>query len=66
MKTITFKVVMIVPKEVSYQQAKEYVQDAVKSWGGQFHPDDPLFGLEERQVHVTKYVERRNLISLHQ
>ena len=27
------------------ERVEEYIQNAVQSWGGQFPPDDPLFGL---------------------
>lgn len=31
---------------------RSYVKDAVQSWGGQFHPDDPLFSYNIKRVRV--------------
>lgn len=31
-------------EDVTCAEVKEYVEDAVTAWGGQFHPDDPFFG----------------------
>jgi len=32
----------------------EFIIDALESWGGQFHPQDPLFG--SLRGHMTKIV----------
>lgn len=31
------------PDDVSITRMKEYIKAATDLWGGQFHPDDPLF-----------------------
>jgi hypothetical protein len=31
------------PDTVSDTRMKEHIEDATSSWGGQLHPDDPLF-----------------------
>ncbi len=58
MKTLKFTVTMVVPREVSSADLKVYIHDACRSWGGQFHPDDPLFGLEAEQVDVRRSAGR--------
>jgi hypothetical protein len=55
MKTLKFTVAMKVPREVMAADLKDYIHDACTSWGGHFHPDDPLFGLDETQVVVKVY-----------
>ena len=35
---------------------KEYVQEAVENWGGQFHPDDALFPSNLKLVTVYTIV----------
>lgn len=39
--------------ECNETTAREYVRDAVRCWGGQFTPEDPLFGLKESDVEVV-------------
>lgn len=31
------------PHEVSTRNLRAYLEEAIRSWSGQFHPDDPLF-----------------------
>lgn len=31
------------PKGVTVAELKAYIKDAVENWGGQKHPEDPLF-----------------------
>jgi hypothetical protein len=57
MKTLKFKIEMDVEDEVKESDLREYIADACRSWGGQFHRDDPLFGLEETQIRVTRYIK---------
>lgn len=41
------------PGECSDDDIKEFVRDAVSSWGGQFDPEDPLFySLEVNKIEV--------------
>jgi hypothetical protein len=39
---------------VSRSELREFIKDALESWGGQRHPDDHLFGSLER-VAVGKF-----------
>lgn len=32
-----------IPEGVTAAEAKDFAQDALETWGGQRHPDDPLF-----------------------
>jgi hypothetical protein len=43
---------------VSNKELKNYIQDAVEYWGGQFHPDDPLFDLYGK-VRVVQLRQRK-------
>lgn len=54
-KKLKFTVTMTVPNEVKAADLREYIRDACQSWGGQFHPDDPLFGLSDEQVVVKTF-----------
>lgn len=31
------------PAGVSITEMRNYIREAVDMWGGQFHPDDPMF-----------------------
>lgn len=53
MKQITVVVTAEVQNEVTIADFKEYVEDAVSTWGGQFHPDDPLFITNIDKVKVV-------------
>ena len=33
---------------VEYAEVKEFIKDALEAWGGQFHPNEPLFGSLEK------------------
>ncbi len=59
MKKFVLKVTLKVPDEVTYGEIREYVEDAVSSWGGQYHRSDPLFSAnwENAKVKVTRLVE---------
>ena len=57
-KRTTFKVSLLLPKEVSVARMTGYILDAVSSWGGQFDPhEDPLFSLEGRRLRVESREE---------
>ena len=53
-KTRAFKVVVPNIPGVSEADWREYIADAVGSWKGQFHQDDPLFDLDGDYVRVTR------------
>jgi len=46
-------VVLTVEDDVRLDDVKEYVQDAVNCWGGQFHPTEPFFG-DNKAVRLGK------------
>jgi len=46
------------PPGVSITQMKTYISEAVRTWGGQYHPDDPMFGFHEN-VHSVKRVKAK-------
>lgn len=54
MKTIRLEVRVTVPDEVLMRDLHGYVRDAVRSRGGQFHPDDPLFDPKDVTVKTLK------------
>lgn len=46
------------PDGVSDAELAGFIWDALESWGGSFHPEDPLFHsleLEHIQISKTKY-----------
>lgn len=42
------------PQGSNKDDVAQFVIDALESWGGQFHPEDPLFG--SLRGHMTKIV----------
>ncbi len=44
------------PRTVTLGILRTFIIDALESWGGQFHPDDPLFD-SLQHVHVTRFKE---------
>lgn len=49
------------PDGASEEAVAEYVDDAVATWGGSLHPEDPLFSsLDVDSVTVGKTVFRRD------
>jgi hypothetical protein len=53
-RQFTFNVSITVSDEVSEATLREYVHDAIRSHGGAFHPDDPLFGLSAERILVRR------------
>lgn len=43
------------PKNVSHSELRAFIIDTLEAWGGQKHPDDPLFG-SLIDVRVSKSV----------
>ena len=41
---VVFQVRIQMPKEMYVKDLRAYIEDAISSWSGQFHPNDPLFG----------------------
>lgn len=48
----SFKVTVDAPTTVSRDELQDYIKDAVAHWGGQFHPEEPLFHLTSKDVQV--------------
>lgn len=56
-KQFTFKVTLSeLDPEVTESEVREYISDALSSWGGSLHPEDPMFG-SGRIVEVKRYRE---------
>ena len=48
----TVRITFDMPEDATQAEVKEFIVDALGSWGGQFHPDDPLFGSLEIKTVV--------------
>ena len=48
-----FKVTLDMPRGVKVGEMTDYILDAVQTWKGQLHPDDPLFDLDYEAVKVV-------------
>lgn len=53
-----FTVAVSMPADVTTREMADYIREAVKCWGGSFHPDDPLFHLDKAQVTVRPWTGR--------
>ncbi len=42
-KLVVLTITGTVDRDVTLMNLKHFAQDALETWGGQFHPDDPLF-----------------------
>ena len=73
MTTYTFKVKITVPDtsgrggDYGYRpkqsHIREYIQDAVQTMGGSHHPDSPFFGLDDKDVKVSRLHRRARSVS---
>jgi hypothetical protein len=60
MKTFSFKVIISnLDDDLDEASVREYITHAVKSYGGAFHPEDPLFGLSYDQIEVVRFVKQQ-------
>ncbi len=50
-------VVTIKTDECTQKEVEAYVRDAVKTWKGQMHPDDPMFQVLRSFITVKKFKE---------
>ena len=48
-----FQVTLEMPRGVKVGEMSDYILDAVQTWKGQLHPDDPLFDLDYETVRVV-------------
>lgn len=53
MKTYTVTLSVTVPDSTTRSQFRDHVKEAVKGWGGQYHPSHPLFSanVEKAVIH---------------
>jgi len=52
MRTFHFHLAMTVPDTVSVGELRDYIRDAIGSWGGQRHPEDHLFRITDTQIKL--------------
>lgn len=50
MRSFTVRVFDVSRKDVDDAELMEHIGDAVRCWGGQYHPDNPLFHIEKVEV----------------
>lgn len=58
-RTLRFMVEIDISTEASQDEVRGYIKDAVTSWGGGGHPDDPFFGLDDADVRFKRLVQPR-------
>ena len=51
-KPMRFVLELTPPPGVTASDMRQYVEEAVQVWKGQYHPDDPRFGLDGDSVKV--------------
>lgn len=47
------------PRSTPIGEMADYINEAVTVWGGQLHPEDPLFDSDAKRVKVTRLTEKR-------
>lgn len=57
MTKLRFLVELDKPPQTGVKEVQEYLRDAIEGWGGQLHPDDPLFDVSEYNVRVNRIVD---------
>jgi hypothetical protein len=55
MKKMEFKVTLTLPDGVRFADAKDYILEAVETWGGQRDPDDDFFNMYNK-VKVVRLI----------
>ena len=58
MKRVQLLVNITVPDEIGNLELRTYINEAVTYWGGQFHPDEPLFDSNNKCV-TTKILSEK-------
>lgn len=63
---VSFTLEIDVPNSRNFSRfdIREYVKDAVKGWGGGFHPTDPFFGVKEKDITYVsvKHTNRKRFL----
>lgn len=54
-RTLKFVVEIDLSTEATREDAVEHIHSAVAHWGGQYHPEDPFFGMGDEAVRVKPY-----------
>lgn len=49
-----FKVYLTMPEGAAEDEVMDYIEDAVATWKGQLHPDNPIFDLDPDSVSVRR------------
>lgn len=63
MTTRAIRIRAKVPPGIDDAELASFVADALESWGGQFHPDDPLFdslNIQAVTIGGIKYVKGKS------
>ena len=58
MKKMEFKVTLTLPDDVRFADAKDYILEAVETWGGQRHPDEDFFDMYGK-VKAVRLITRK-------
>ena len=54
-----FTVSFPLPEGLSWSEAQDYVLEAVRTWKGSKHPDEPIFDLDWDRVEVKRAYRKR-------
>lgn len=54
-----YVVQLVRPDGVGRKEMAGYIEEAVSSWKGQYHPDNPLFDIDEDAVKVKTLTRKR-------
>lgn len=55
-----FIVQVEMPRDVTVSEMRDYIEEAVSTWKGSLHPDEPLFDLKREMVKVVALPAPRN------
>lgn len=59
-KKLTFKVTLVPPRGATVGDCRAYIEDAVISLKGTYHPDEPMSELDRTTVRVSHIPEKFN------
>jgi hypothetical protein len=55
MRSKAFTVKVKISPLVDEEMVRDYIEEAVNSWNGQFEPDNPLFDIKDAEVTYRKH-----------
>lgn len=58
-KTLYYVVEAELPEDVSEQDFRAYIDEAIAAWGGSYWTEHPLFDRDDRRVHVRRGLRRK-------